>query len=105
MFGKEAVDLDKEFGDMAKRPSIVEALRATNHAVVQMRPAQAAASQRMPLEHTACWIRSLRYEDMMQMATEMHAIKSGDPMDTPEQLAKLVHAWAKVTTEPTSQED
>ena len=99
---REAVDLDKEFGDMAKRPSIIESLAAANRsAVVQMRP---AASQRLPLEHTACWIRSLRYEDMMQMATEMHAIKSNDPIDTPEQLAKLVHSWAKATTEPTGQE-
>ncbi len=102
MFGKEAVDLDKELGDMAKRPSVIDAMSAANrHQVVQMRP---AASQRPPLEHTACWIRSLRYEDMMQMATEMHAIKSSDSLDTPEALAKLVHGWAKATTEPTDQE-
>jgi hypothetical protein len=102
MFGnKEAVDLDKEMSDAVKRPSIVESLAAANRQVVQMRP---AASQRLPLEHTACWMRSLRYEDMMQMATEMHAIKSSDSVDTPEQLAKLLHAWAKVTTEPSSQD-
>jgi len=103
MFGgnRDAIDLDKEFGDMAKRPSIIESLAAANRQVVQMRP---AASQRLPLEHTACWIRSLRYEDMMQMATEMHAIKSNDPIDTPEQLAKLVHSWAKATTEPTAED-
>lgn len=102
MFGnKEAVDLDKEMSDAVKRPSIVESLAAANRQVVQMRP---AASQRLPLEHTACWMRSLRYEDMMQMATEMHAIKSSDSVDTPEQLAKLLHAWAKVTTEPNSQD-
>ncbi len=105
MFGaKESVDLDKEFGDMAKRPSIVEALRETNRAVVQMRPS-AVTVKRAPLEETACWVRSLRYEDMMQMATEMHAIKSSDSIDTPEALAKLVHGWAKATTEPTSSDD
>jgi hypothetical protein len=102
MFGnKEAIDLDKEMSDAVKRPSVIESLAAANRQVVQMRP---AASQRLPLEHTACWMRSLRYEDMMQMATEMHAIKSSDSVDTPEQLAKLLHAWAKVTTEPSSQD-
>lgn len=64
--------------------------------VIQMRP---AAVQRTALEHAASWVRSLRYEDMMQMATEMHGIKADDPIDTPEQLAKLLHSWAKATTE------
>lgn len=104
MFGsnREAVDLDKEFGELSKRPSIIDTLAAANRsAVVQMRPAQI---QRTPLVNTACWLRSLRYEDMMQMATEMHAIKSSDSLDTPEALAKLVHAWAKATTEPSDEQ-
>ena len=100
MFGnREAIDLDKELSELAKRPSIVESLAAANRsAVVQMRP---ATNHRSPLENTATWVRSLRYEDMMQMATEMHGIKADDKIDTPEQLAKLVHAWAKSTTEAT----
>lgn len=60
--------------------------------------------QRSALENAAAWMRSLRYEDMMQMATEMHGIKATDAIDTPEQLAKLLHSWAKATTEPTPQE-
>ncbi len=60
--------------------------------------------QRSPLENVAAWLRSLRYEDMMQMSTEMHALKIDTPVETPEQLAKLLHAWAKATTEPTPQQ-
>lgn len=100
MFGKTdgAVDLDRDMGEMLRRPTIVERISAQNRpGVVQMR---AAASDRTPLEHAACWLRSLRYEDMMQMATEMHGIKLDDLLETPEQLAKLLHAWAKATTEP-----
>lgn len=94
---RDAADnLERDIGDALKRPTIVDRM-ASNNAVVHMRP---TATQRLPLEHTACWIRSLRYEDMMQMATDMHGIKAGDPIDTPEQLAKLIHAWAKATTEP-----
>ena len=101
MFGaKESVDLDKEFGKMVDRPSIIESLAAANREIVKMQPP--AAHRRSPLEETATWIRTLRYEEMMQLATEMHAIKSGDAIDTPEALAKLLHAWAKVTTEPAS---
>lgn len=59
---------------------------------------------RSPLENVAAWLRSLRYEDMMQMSTEMHALKIDSPVETPEQLAKLLHAWAKATTEPTPQQ-
>lgn len=84
-------NLDREFADMLKRPSVVM------RDVVQMRP---TVSQRSALEHAAGWIRSLRYEDMMQMAAEMHGIKAADSVDTPEQLAKLLHSWAKATTEP-----
>ncbi len=85
-------DMSRDMG------AILRAAERPSGAVVQMR--QAGVSQRPPLENTAIWIRSLRYEDMMQMATEMHALKAGDPIDTPEQLAKLVHSWAKATTEP-----
>ncbi len=101
MFGKtsESVDLDRDMSELLRRPTIVQRIQASErHEVVQMR---AAANQRTPLEHAACWIRSLRYEDMMQMATEMHAIKSSDVIETPEQVAKLLHQWAKATTEPT----
>ena len=90
--------LERDIGDALRRPTIVQRIQASErHEVVQMRT---AANQRSPLEHAACWLRSLRYEDMMQMATEMHGIKAGDAIDTPEQLAKLLHAWAKATTEP-----
>lgn len=68
--------------------------------VIQMRP---TAVQRSPLEHAASWIRSLRYEDMMQMATEMHALKADDAIETPEQVAKLLHSWARATTESNGQ--
>lgn len=74
---------------------------ALSRPVIQMRP---TAVQRSPLEQAAGWIRSLRYEDMMQMASEMHGIRAGDQIDTPEQVAKLLHSWAKATTEPESQE-
>ncbi len=99
MFGnREANDLNmsRDMSEILKRASA-----AGSRDVVQMRP---AAVQRTPLEHAACWLRSLRYEDMMQMATEMHAIKSSDAIDTPEQVAKLLHSWAKATTEPTPEE-
>ena len=102
MFGKpdEAVNLDRDMSELLRRPTIVQRIQASErHEVMQMR---AAANQRTPLEHAACWLRSLRYEDMMQMATEMHGIKAGDAIETPEQLAKLLHAWAKATTEPAS---
>lgn len=95
MFGsRDADDLDmgRDMSEILKRAAVEPRLE-----VVQMRP---AANHRPPLEHTAIWMRSLRYEDMMQMATEMHAIKAGDAIDTPEQLAKLLHSWAKATTEP-----
>jgi hypothetical protein len=102
MFGKTdgAVNLDRDMSELLRRPTIVQRIQASErHEVVQMRAAQ---SQRTtPLEHTAAWLRTLRYEDMMQLATEMHGIKAGDPIDTPEQLAKLLHSWAKATTEPT----
>lgn len=93
MFGsrESADDLARDLDEAAARG------RADRNVVVQMRP---AASHRTPLENTAAWIRNLRYEDMMQMATEMHGIKAGDTIDTPEQLAKLLHSWAKATTEP-----
>ncbi len=99
MFGNREVtdlDLNRDMAEILKRASVPE-----RREVVQMRP---AAVQRSPLEHAACWLRSLRYEDMMQMATEMHAIKSSDAIDTPEQVAKLLHSWAKATTEPTPEE-
>ncbi len=97
MFGnREATDLDmnRDMSEILKRASV------ERRDVVQMRP---ASVQRSPLEHAACWLRSLRYEDMMQMATEMHAIKSGDAIETPEQVAKLLHSWAKATTEPSQE--
>ncbi len=100
MFGNRDVtdlDLNRDMAGILKRASVPE-----RREVVQMRP---AAVQRSPLEHAACWLRSLRYEDMMQMATEMHAIKSSDAIDTPEQVAKLLHSWAKATTEPSQAED
>ncbi len=99
MFGNREVtdlDLNRDMAEILKRASVPE-----RREVVQMRP---AAVQRSPLEHAACWLRSLRYEDMMQMATEMHAIKSSDAIDTPEQVAKLLHSWAKATTEPREEE-
>ncbi len=98
MFGNREVtdlDLSRDMSEILKRASV------ERREVVQMRP---AAVQRSPLEHAACWLRSLRYEDMMQMATEMHAIKSSDAVDTPEQVAKLLHSWAKATTEPAPEE-
>ncbi len=100
MFRKPEItdaDLSRDMGEILRRASIDPPSRE----VVHMRP---AAVQRSPLEHAACWLRSLRYEDMMQMATEMHAIKSSDGIETPEQLAKLLHSWAKATTEPTTEE-
>ncbi len=99
MFGNREVtdlDLNRDMAEILKRASV------EHREVVQMRP---AAVQRSPLEHAACWLRSLRYEDMMQMATEMHAIKSSDAIDTPEQVAKLLHSWAKATTEPTPESE
>ncbi len=99
MFGnREVTDLDmkRDMSEILKRASVPE-----RRDVVQMRPAEV---QRTPLESVACWLRNLRYEDMMQMATEMHAIKSSDAIDTPEQVAKLLHSWAKATTEPAPEE-
>lgn len=105
MFGKSdpAIDLNRDMSEALRRPTIVQRIEESDRQrVIQMR---AVASQRSPLEHAACWLRSLRYEDMMQMATEMHGIKAGDAIDTPEQLAKLLHAWAKATTEPAPVQD
>lgn len=89
-------NLARDLDDAYKRGTVTP----LKDPVVQMRPAVTVV-QRTPLENTAGWIRGLTYEGMMQMASEMHSIKSGDQIDTPEQLAKLLHSWAKATTEPT----
>lgn len=73
-------------------------LDVTQFPAIQTRPAVRQV-QRPPLDHVAAWMRSLRYEDMMTMATELHGIRADDPADTPEKLAKLLHQWAKATTE------
>lgn len=98
MFGNRDANIDDDMSrDMGAILRRADAADKPPGSVVQMRP---VAQHRLPLENTAIWIRSLRYEDMMQMATEMHGIRASDPVDTPEQLARLVHAWAKATTEP-----
>ena len=87
LFGRdEPEDLDRKPLDVTQFPTI------------QTRPVVREV-QRPPLDHVAAWMRSLRYEDMMQMATEVHGIRADDPVDTPEKMAKLLHAWAKATTE------
>lgn len=99
MFGNRESDDDMS-RDMSAILRRADAAERPPGAVVQMRPVSGGHGP--PLENTAIWIRSLRYEDMMQMATEMHGIRASDPVDTPEQLARLVHAWAKATTEPSA---
>ncbi len=100
MFGNRDANIDDDMSrDMGAILRRADAAGKPPGSVVQMRP---VTSHRPPLENTAIWIRSLRYEDMMQMATEMHGIKASDPVDTPEQLAKLIHSWAKATTETQS---
>ena len=87
MFGRRDEDSD------------VKPLDVTQFPAVQTRPVVRQA-QRSPLENVACWLRTLRYEDMMQLASEVHGIRGDDVPDTPEKMAKLLHAWAKATTEP-----
>ncbi len=40
---------------------------------------------------------------MMQMAAELHGIQADDVVDTPEKVAKLLHAWARAVTEREAQ--
>ena len=87
--------------NLFNRDSDAEPQRAVG---VQDRPAVVMTARvqqlhRPPLDNVAAWMRSLRYEDMMQMAAEVHGIQAGDQIETPEQMAKLLHAWAKATTE------
>ena len=101
VFGKkDAVDRAADQMEL----SMSDILKAANEPrVVEMRPRvlpNERQPQRMPsIWNAASWIRSLTYEDMMQSATEMNAIRGEDVIDTPEKIAKLIHAWSKAVTE------
>lgn len=68
--------------------------------VVQLRTAPVVRKREFPSEYnSAWWMRSMRYEEMMQMARNMHAVKGLDPIDTPEQLAAWLIRWARLAQE------
>lgn len=69
-------------------------------AIKEPEPEKSYQRQQFPsIWNAASWLRSLTYEDMMQVATEMNAIRAEDVIDSPEKFAKLVHAWSKATTD------
>lgn len=64
--------------------------------VVRLRQVQPQQQQVQfhPIHSAAYFLEILKYGDMMEVATELHALKADNPLASPEDIAKLLHQWA-----------
>lgn len=84
------------------RDSLDKALRDMQHrqheesrSVVPTRPARPQPiTLSSPIDFVAYYLESLKYGDMIEVATEMHALALDDPPKTAEDFARLFHRWA-----------